>query len=148
MAEPEIPEKRFYQFKDWFTRVDEELEVLIELTMEMVKYLKVMAGEPAPPNTVANRLDTIIKKLDRNYPNRFNEAEVNTADTKWKDLKISGVGFAVMDLGGGFTIKIPDTNAKELTYVVGDKVDGEFSDMYVKGSGVAGKGVIRYWRRV
>ena len=150
--EVKVPRKEWYQIGDWLSRVDEELEVLIKLNKEMVKYLKTMVEVevpvPTPPalRPITERLDKLITGQNRDYPNIINEVDVDTSKTTWKELKIHGTGFAIVNVGGGFTIKVPNQAAKELTVVAGDRYDFEFANMYVKGAG-AGTGKIRYWRK-
>lgn len=154
--EPEIPPKAWYQFRDWFSRVDEELAVLIEINKGMLKALNILAGieipeiptPPTPPELkpITDRLDILIKEVDRDYPDFINEATVDTSVTTWKELKISGTGFSIISIGGGFTFKTPSATSKEITAVAGDKYDFAFANIYVKGAG-AGTGVIRYWRK-
>lgn len=148
-----IPKKEWWHFRDWLSRQDELMQVVAELLKENVKLLKVIAvaddGEPPISlniRPITTRLDKIITNLDRDYPRLINEVDIDTSKLTWKELKISGTGFSIMNMGGGFTIKVPDNSAKELTVVVGDKFDMEFDGIYVKGAG-AGTGVIRYWRR-
>ena len=156
----EIPRKEWYHFRDWFTRMDEELAVLIKINKEMLLYLKFIAGvevpeippppaPPAPPELrpVTDRLDTIIAQIDRDYPDFITDIPIDTSKATWQELKISGTGFSIISVGGGFEFKVPSATDTAITAVAGDKYDFAFTNIYVKGSGTAGTGEIRYWSK-
>ena len=162
MAEepPEVPPKLWYQFRDWFSRVDEELAVLIEINKGMLKALNILAGvvppeyppplPPAPPELkpITDRLDVLIKEVDRDYPDFMADIPIDTSKATWVELKISGTGFSIIEIGGGFDFKVPSATDAVIAAVKGDKYDFAFTNIYVKGSGTAGTGKIRYWSKV
>ena len=166
--EIKIPPEKWYYVFDRISRIDELLIQQVKLLEKIVNLLstaptpsapsvvrEITPITPAPPELapVTDRLDEIRAKLDDikkemlKLPNFFDEIAIDTSNTKWKKLNISGLGFVIIDVGGGFSYKLPNS-VREFTAQVNERFEGEFEYIMVKGSGVAGTGKIRYWRRM
>ncbi len=149
-VEPLVPQKKMYHVGDWFSRVDEELAILIKLNHKMVDLLERAYGE-APPaalelTPLIERLDEIIKYERMDYPTFIDDVTFDTLIAAWAPLDISGAGFTVVAVGGGFNFRVPTMQSRAIAATVNDKYDMEFDNVFVQGAGVAGTARLRFWR--
>lgn len=145
-VEPLVPQKKIYHVGDWFSRMDEELAILIKLNTRMVELLERGAPPALELAPLIERLDEIIKYERFDYPTFIDDVTFSTLSAAWAPLDINGAGFTVVAIGGGFNLRVPNMSARIIAATVNDKYDMEFGNVYVQGSGVAGTARIRFWR--
>ena len=174
-GEEEIPGPLWFEFLDHFTRRDELLvEILKDLRALLKKEIPVPAipGVPALPEIVVPpvvpfppeipevklewwMIDYLARRLQQ-LPNRLDKVDIDTSDTTSISLrdknKVKGdvlLGFYIEGIGGGFTYQAvrEEYVSPERTAVVKDKLDLEFDDLLVVGSGAAGTATIWLWWR-
>lgn len=141
-----------WHIRDWFSRTDEELAVLIKQNKQVIDLLEAIAGiAPGVPPALnllplTKRLDTLIFNLNRDYPNRLYRVPFDTGDAAWRPLNIHGTGFAITAIGGGFDFRVPSMEGDLHTAVLNGRYDFDFGNIYVSGLG-AGNAEITYWRK-
>ncbi len=145
-VDPLVPQKKIYHVGDWFSRMDEELAILIKLNTRMVELLERGAPPALELTPLIDRLDQIIKYERFDYPTFIDDVTFSTLSTAWAQLDINGAGFTVVAIGGGFNFRVPNMQARAIAAAVNDKYDMEFGNVFVQGGGVAGTARIRFWR--
>jgi hypothetical protein len=158
-----MTERKWYQFEDLFTRIDEQLEKLIELQEKQIGLLNAiltaLKPQPTPPAQqiiISNINELASAVASAQLPNRLKRIDIDTSNTSWISLRKKELlkppvlqGFWIEDAGGGFTYKIIremyGTDEKDAN--TGDKWNQEYDDIEVKGSGLAGTAKIWVWWR-
>jgi len=97
--------------------------------------------------TQQNQLLQEIKDVMEKIPNDCSDIPIDTLGTSWEEKSISGLGFVIEDVGGGFSWRVNRAESPSRAAVKGERWEGEFTKLFVKGSGREGQGRILYWYR-